>query len=100
MTVNGEVMVEPPKDQPSNSTVRWIVPDGRLTKELGMRITKYAGRVTLDKGPLKNNTIEAVIINSLPCLTWDDFKPIRNMLANSHLTGRTPWHGDKNKQRD
>ena len=98
MTANGEVMIGP-GNQPDTSTVRWIVPDGRLTTELGIRITKYAGRVTLDKGPLKQ-PIDAIIINRLPYLTWKDFAPIRNLLANSHRTGITPWHGDENKQQD
>ena len=84
MTANGEVMVVP-GNQLSDSTVRWIVPDGCLTRELGMRITKYDGRVILDKGPFKT-PIEALVINGLPYLTWDDFRPIRNMLANSHRT--------------
>ena len=96
MTANGEVMMGP-GNQTDTSTVRWIVPDGRLTTELGIRITKYAGRVTLDKGPL-NTPIDAVLINRLPYLTWKDFAPIRNLLANSHRTGRTPWDGGENKK--
>ena len=94
MTANGEVMVDPSK-QYSTSTARWIVPDGRLTTELGIRITKCAGRVILDKGPLEKKPIEAVNINRLPYLTWKDFGPLRDLLANSHRKGRIPWHGEK-----
>ena len=72
------------------STVRWIVPDHRLTQELGIRITKYRGRVILDKGPLKE-PIEAMVINHLPYLTWTDFAPIRQLLADSHKAGRPQW---------
>ena len=53
MTGDGEVMAAAGK-KPDTSTVRWIVPDGRLTGELGIRITKYMGKVILDKGPLEN----------------------------------------------
>ena len=56
MTVNGEVMVSPDDGRggrPDDSTVRWIVPDDRMTTELGIRITKQNGKVILDKGPLK-----------------------------------------------
>ena len=65
---HGEVMAGPGV-KPDTSTVGWIVPDGRLTTELGVRITKYAGHVTLDKGPL-TRPIKAVIINRLPYLKW------------------------------
>ena len=91
MTANGEVMMGPGR-QPDTSTVRWIVPDDRLTKELGIRITKYNGQVILDKGPLKQ-PIEALIINRLPYLSWKDFSPLRDLLAESHRAGRPAWKG-------
>ena len=55
MTASGEVMVGP-GHKPDTSTVRWIVPDNRLTDELGIRITKFAGSVFLDRGPLTRKT--------------------------------------------
>ena len=91
MTANGEVMM-PPGPQQDTSTVRWIVPDDRLTNELGIRITKYNGHVILDKGPLER-PIEAQIINRLPYLSWKDFSPIRDLLATSHRAGRPLWAG-------
>ena len=96
MTPIGEVMTVPcpPKEE---SEVRWIVPDDRLCRELGMRIVKYKGKVTIDKGPLKR-PIEAEIINRLPYLTWEQFKPIREMLAKSHEYGRPSWHGNDKKR--
>ena len=97
MTTDGEVMVGPGK-KPDISTVRWIVPDNRLTDELGIRITKYAGKVILDRGPL-DKPIEAVIINRLPYLTWPDFLPIRNLLANSHRSGRPAWQKPDRKEK-
>ena len=92
MTPIGEVMTVPgpPKEE---SEVRWIVPDDRLTRELGMRIVKHKGKVTMDPGPLKK-PIEAVMINRLPYLTWEQFNPIREMLAKSHEYGRPSWHDD------
>ena len=97
MTANGEVMVGP-GNKPDTSTVRWIVPDNRLTDELGIRITKYAGKVILDKGPL-DKPIEAMIINRLPYLTWADFAPIRNLIANSHRSGRAAWQETDKKKK-
>ena len=64
MTVNGEVMVGP-NHKFDTATVRWIVPDNRLTKEVGIRITKFDGLVILDRGPL-TKPIKALIINNLP----------------------------------
>ena len=78
--------------------MRWIVPDGRLTDELGIRIIKYGGKTTLDKGPL-TKPIEAIMINGLPYLTWADFAPIRQHLMESHKAGRpvvtVEWQGRK-----
>ena len=97
MSMNGEVMAGP-GHKPDSSTVRWIVPDNRLTEELGIRITKYAGKVTLDKGPLEK-PIDAITFNRLPYLSWSDFIPIRNLLANSHRSGRAAWQeGNKKKK--
>ena len=97
MTAHGEAMVGP-GIKPDKSTVRWIVPDNRLTDELGIRITKYDGKVILDKGPL-NKPADAVILNRLPCLAWKEFAPIRDLLANSHRSGRVAWkETDKQKR--
>ena len=89
-SVAGEVMNAPgAKLEPS--VVRWIVPDGRLTDELGIRIIKEAGKVTLDKGPLEK-PLQCMIINGLPYLSWDDFVPIRLWLMRSHKAGRPMPH--------
>ena len=88
-------MVAPGK-KPDTSTVRWIVHDNRLTDELGTRITKYAGKAILDKGPLEK-PIEAMIINHLPYLNWADFAPIRSLLASSHKAGSASWMEGKGK---
>ena len=89
-----------PGGKMESSVVRWIVPDGRLTDELGIRITKEAGKVTLDKGPLEK-PIQCMIINRLPYLSWEDFIPIRQRLMKSHREGRpTPQVPDgKNPKR-
>ena len=97
-TTFGEVMVGP-GEQPTESTVRWIVPDDRLTTELGIRITKFRGRVILDKGPLKK-PIRAIMIDRLPYLTWQDFHPLREALARSHKAGRPSWFEKKGNRKD
>ena len=98
MTAFGEVMVGP-GEQPSESTVRWIVPDDRLTTELGIRITKCRGRVTLARGTTEK-PIRAIMIDRLPYLTWQDFHPLREALARSHKAGRLSLFEKKGNQKD
>ena len=64
--------------KPDPTSSKWIVPECRLTDELGIEIVKSKGRVRLSGGLLEK-PIECTIIDKLPYLERSDFESLRHI---------------------
>ncbi len=78
MTQHGEVMLR--------DSVGWIVPMGRMAKEMGVKVVWSSRGV--DVFCPGGRTFPAQLINGLPYIKYDDFLPIRKALITSHHQGR------------
>ena len=84
MTQYGEIMVK--VGASVGDLGRWIVPACRLTNELGVTILQDAKGMVLRFAD--GREVVTLRIKGLHYLKWDEFVPIKEALAKSHMQNR------------